>query len=117
MLIAIHAVLGFATAFAWVSRQDFYQLRHVRSLFRDLPTAYALAASWPYLLSATLCYRATSITRLGAVLFSAVLLAGSLVAAVAYPRVSHDHLLASLVVLSVGQGIVFAYGARYLIKA
>jgi hypothetical protein len=117
VLIAIHGVLGLATAFAWLSRQDFYQLRYARFLFRDLPAAYALAAAWPYLLSATLCYRATSITRLGALIFFAILLAGTLVAGAAYLRVSRDHLLSSLVVLSLGQGVLFACAARYLTKA
>jgi hypothetical protein len=117
VLIASHAVLGFATGFAWVTRQDFYQLRHVLFLFRDLPTAYALAAALPYLLSAILCYRATSITRLGARIFSAMLLAGTLIAVAAYLSVSRDHLVPSLVVVSVGQGILFVIAAKYVIKA
>ena len=117
LLIAIHAVLGFGTAFAWVSRQDFYQLRYVRFLFRDLPTAYAFAAAWPYLLSAILCNRAGSITRLGGLIFSAILLGGSLIAAAVYLSVSRDHLSPSLVVVSIGQAILFAFAARYLTKA
>jgi len=117
VLIIIHGVLGLAAAFAWLGRQDFYQLRYVRFLFRDLPAAYALAAAWPYPLSAILCYRATSITRLGALIFSAILLAATLVVGAAYLGVSRDHLLTSLIVLSTGQGILFACAARYVTKA
>jgi hypothetical protein len=117
VLMVIHAVLGFGTAFAWVSRQDFYHLRHVRILFRDLPTAYALAAAWPYILSVVLCYRAANITRLGARVFFAVLLWGSLIAAAVYLSVSRDHLWLSLVLVSIGQAILFAGAARYVNKA
>lgn len=117
LLIVIHAVLGLIVAIAWVSRQDFYALRYLRRLFRDLPTAYALAAVWPYLLSAIMCYRAGSPTRKGMAIFTVVLLAGTIVATAVYLRAPTDYLWSSVLAVSLGEGALFAYAATHLTRS